>query len=111
MARPTNKAVTTGRPTPMLWWAGSLLWLSLSSLPATAQQSPAPSPRKGLSANLQQAEELRSQGLLDQAKALALKELQNNPGSLEAYNFIGFLYIDQKDYRNALQAFQQALKI
>ncbi len=111
MVRPKKKTGIVWRPTPKLWWAGGLLFLSLSSLLGAAQQSPASSTLKAPSANLQQAEELRSKGLFDEARALVLKELQNNPGSLEAYNLIGFLYIDQKDYPNALQAFQQALKI
>jgi tetratricopeptide (TPR) repeat protein len=64
-----------------------------------------------LSANLQQAEELRRQGLFDQARSKAQEELQRNPTSVEAYNMLGFIYIDEKDYSNAVEAFQHALKL
>jgi len=63
------------------------------------------------SPNLQQAEELRQQGLFDQAKAKVQAELQRNPTSIEAYNLLGFIYVDEKDYGNAVEAFQHALKL
>jgi tetratricopeptide (TPR) repeat protein len=86
--------------------AGSLFLLLLSSLALTAQQ-----PSSKLSANLQQAEELRRQGLFDQAKGKVQEELEHNPASLEAYNMLGFIYIDEKDYGKAAEALQHALKI
>jgi tetratricopeptide (TPR) repeat protein len=64
-----------------------------------------------LSPNLQQAEALRQRGLLDQAKAKVLEELQQNPASVEAYNLLGFIYIDEKDSTDAIEAFQHALKL
>src|SRR5579862_892640 len=60
------------------------------------EQSPKPS------SNLQQAEELRRQGLFDQARGKAQEELQRDPASVEAYNMLGFIYIDEKDYGNAV---------
>ncbi len=63
-----------------------------------------------ISPNLQQADALRQQGLLDQAKAKVQDELQQNPDSIEAYNLLGFIYIGEKDYDNAVDAFQHALK-
>jgi tetratricopeptide (TPR) repeat protein len=63
------------------------------------------------SPNLQQAEELRQQGLFDQAKAKVQAELQRNPTSIEAHNLLGFIYVDEKDYGNAVEAFQHALKL
>ncbi len=63
-----------------------------------------------ISPNLQQADALRQQGLLDQAKAKVQDELQHNPDSIEAYNLLGFIYIGEKDYDNAVDAFQHALK-
>jgi hypothetical protein len=80
--------------------AGSLFLLLLSSLTLAAQQphhsatardaeqSSKPSP------DLQQAEELRRQGLFDQARGKVQEELQRNPASVEAYNMLGFIYID-----------------
>jgi cytochrome c-type biogenesis protein CcmH/NrfG len=63
------------------------------------------------STNLQQAEALLRQGLFDQAKAQIEDELQHNPSNVAAYNLLGFVYIDQKDYDEAAAAFQRALKI
>ena len=63
------------------------------------------------SPNLQQAEELRRQGLFDQARGKVQEELQRNPASVEAYNMLGFIYIDEKDSSNAVEAFQHALKV
>src|ERR1700733_5776170 len=85
---------------------GSLFLLLISSLTLAAQK---PSPK--LSANLQQAEELRRQGLFDQATGKVQEELEHNPASVEAYNMLGFIYIDEKDYGKAAEALQHALKI
>lgn len=64
-----------------------------------------------ISLTLQQAEALREQHLLDQAKAKVQEELQQNPSSVEAYNLLGFIDIDEKDYAGAVEAFQHALKL
>jgi tetratricopeptide (TPR) repeat protein len=96
--------------------AGSLFLLLLCSLTLAAQQ-PHHSATSGEaeqskpSANLQQAEELRRQGLFDQARGKVQEELQRSPASVEAYNLLGFIYIDEKDSSNAVEAFQHALKI
>src|SRR5882724_873208 len=58
-----------------------------------------------------EVEELLRQGLIEQAKEKIQEELQRNPFSVEAYNLLGIIYSDQKDYANALQAFQYALKL
>jgi tetratricopeptide (TPR) repeat protein len=86
--------------------AGSLFLLLLSSLALAAQQPPSK-----LSANLQQAEELRRQGLFDQATGKVQEELKHNPASVDAYNMLGFIYIDERDSSSAVAAFQHALKI
>lgn len=64
-----------------------------------------------ISPNLQQAEALREQGQLDPAKEKVQEELQQQPASIEAWNLLGFIYIDQKDFTNAVEAFQHALKL
>ncbi len=76
-----------------------------STAPNKAHQSSTTSP------TLRQAEEFLQQGKLDQAKAEVLEELQRNPSSVEAYNLLGFVYIGQKDYDDAVEAFQHALEI
>src|SRR5437667_221956 len=58
-----------------------------------------------------EVEELLRQGLIEQAKEKIQEELQRNPSSVEAYNLLGIIYRDQKDYANALEAFQHALKL
>jgi tetratricopeptide (TPR) repeat protein len=115
--RHTNRIAIAWSAAPSLCRTGSLFLFLLSSPALSAQQphhsstvreaEPSPIP----SANLQRAEELRRQGLFDQAKAKVLEELQRNPASVEAYNLMGFIYVDEKDYNNAVEAFQQALKI
>jgi tetratricopeptide (TPR) repeat protein len=95
---------------------GTLFLLLLNSLTLAAQQ-PHHSATSGeaesskLSPDLQQAEELRRQGLFDQARGKVQEELKRNPASVEAYNMLGFIYIDEKDSSNAVEAFQHALKI
>ena len=39
------------------------------------------------------------------------EELERNPASVEAYNMLGFIYTDERDYSNAVEAFQHALKL
>jgi tetratricopeptide (TPR) repeat protein len=96
--------------------AGSLFLLLLNSLTLAAEQ-PHHSATSGeaesskLSPGLQQAEELRRQGLFDQARGKVQEELKRNPASVEAYNMLGFIYIDEKDSSNAVEAFQHALKL
>src|SRR3989440_5712090 len=58
-----------------------------------------------------EVEELLRQGLIEQAKEKIQEELQRNSSSVEAYNLLGIIYSDQKDYASALEAFQHALKL
>jgi tetratricopeptide (TPR) repeat protein len=103
--------------TSSLCRSGSLLLILLCSLMLTAQQSHHSASSQEAeqssepSANLKQAEELRRQGLFDQAMGKVQEELHRNPASVEAYNMLGFIYIDEKDLSNAVEAFQHALKI
>jgi superkiller protein 3 len=113
----TNRITIAWSTASSLFRAGSLFFCLLSNLTLTAQQPHSSAtvkevePSSKVSANLQQAEELRRQGLFDQAKGKVLEELQRNPGSVEAYNLMGFIYLDQKDTSNSIEAFQQALKL
>jgi tetratricopeptide (TPR) repeat protein len=97
--------------------AGSLSLLLLSSLTLAAQPPHHSATARGAepsskpSPNLQQAEELRRQGLFDQARGKVQEELQRNPASVGGYNMLGFIYNDEKDYSNAVEAFQHALKL
>jgi tetratricopeptide (TPR) repeat protein len=60
---------------------------------------------------LQKAEGLIQQGLFEQAKKIIEDELQLNPSSVEAYNLMGIVYTDEKDYAHATDSFQQALRL
>jgi tetratricopeptide (TPR) repeat protein len=76
---------------------------------STPHHSNAAQPAK-FSPLLQQAEELLRQGSIAEAKAKIAAELQQNPSSVEGYTLLGIAFTDEKDYANALQSFQQALK-
>lgn len=77
----------------------------LSPISIIAQEPPSPP-----TADLQQLKALVSQGHLDEAKAMALKEIQQSP-SLDTYNFLGIINSQLQDYPNALDAFHHALQL
>jgi tetratricopeptide (TPR) repeat protein len=114
--RQTARIMIARRTVSSLCLAG-VCFLASSSNILAAQQSHHASPSvksqhaSSVSPTLQQAESLREQGLLDQAREKVEEELKRNPTSVEAYNLLGFIYLDQKDYDNAVDAFQRALKI
>src|SRR6266566_2226534 len=59
----------------------------------------------------QEAESLLGQGLVEQAKEKIQEQLKLNPTSVEGFNLLGIVCAGQKDYGNALDAFQHALKL
>src|SRR6266700_4964885 len=77
---------------------------------AIAQQTPATSNNAKRSA-LQQAEQLIQIGELQQAKEIIDRELKLDPANVEAYNLLGIIYTNQKDYSRAETAFQHALQL
>ncbi|MGB7232788.1 MAG: tetratricopeptide repeat protein [Candidatus Acidiferrum sp.] len=60
---------------------------------------------------LVEAGELLRQGSVDAAKGKIQEEIQRDPSSVQAYNLLGIIETNQKDYANAQQAFEQALKL
>src|SRR3984893_5881444 len=64
-----------------------------------------------LAPKLAEAETLLDQGQLEEAKKKILEELGRDPKSVEGYNLLGIVYSDEKDYTDALDAFQYALKL
>src|SRR6266481_7783953 len=81
-----------------------------------AAQQPAPSrtharPASSASSPFLEAETLLRQGSIDEAKKKIQEQLAMNPSSVEGYNLLGIVYSGEKDYANALDAFQQALKL
>src|SRR6202451_128010 len=73
-----------------------------------AQQA---SPDKQQPSSLRQAEGFIQKGSFDQARRLLEDQLKLNPSSVEAYNLLGIVYTNQKNYPHALDSFQQALKL
>ena len=71
---------------------------------ATRQSSRAPSP-------FAEAKELFRQGSDEEAKQKIAEQLRQNPKSAEGYNLLGIIYTSEKNYAQALDAFQQALNI
>jgi tetratricopeptide (TPR) repeat protein len=88
--------------------ASSSLWAQTAKPKTPAQRthstSQAPSP-------FAEAQELLSQGSIDEAKQKIQEQLTLRPKSIEGYNLLGIAFSAQKDYANALDAFQRALKI
>jgi tetratricopeptide (TPR) repeat protein len=58
-----------------------------------------------------EAETLLREGSIDEAKKKIQEELERNPSSVEAYNLLGIIDSEQKDYPSALEALQHALAI
>ena len=73
-------------------------------------QSTARPPSKSASPFLE-AETLLRQGSIAEAKVKIEEQLRLNPSSVEGYNLLGIVYSSEKDYDNALEAFQHALKL
>jgi tetratricopeptide (TPR) repeat protein len=58
-----------------------------------------------------EAQELLAQGRLDEAKQKIQEQLKADPSSVEGYNLLGIILSNQKNFLDALDAFQQALKL
>jgi tetratricopeptide (TPR) repeat protein len=94
--------------------------LALAVLPSVSVGQAAPHPPTGSQKQiqptgavspLQQAEELIQQGSFEQAKEIIDAEVARNSTSVEAYNLLGIVYTNEKDYDHAADAFQQAMKL
>lgn len=59
----------------------------------------------------QEVEDLVGQGSLDQARQKIQDVLQQHPSRLEAYNLLGIICTEQKDFPCAVEAFERALKL
>ena len=111
-----TRIVIAWSPASSLCLAGSLFLLLLGSLALAAQQphhsagAREPEQSSTPSPNLQQAEELRQQGLFDQARGKVQEELQRNPASVEAYNLLGIIYSDEKDSEQRCRSIPASLE-
>lgn len=88
----------------------------LTLAPMVSAQTPS-APRKRsaettkVSSRLLEVEALIKEGRLESAKARVQEELQLDPSSAEAYNLLGIIYSEEKDFGSALEAFQHAAKL
>jgi tetratricopeptide (TPR) repeat protein len=57
------------------------------------------------------AQELIQTGQLDQAKNVIDEQLLRDSSNVEAFNLLGIIFTNEKNYTEALDAFQQALKL
>jgi tetratricopeptide (TPR) repeat protein len=67
--------------------------------------------RSNTASNLIQARELIEHGQFEQAKDLIDDQLKLDPKDVEAYNLLGIVDTNQKNYSQAEAAFQQALRL
>jgi tetratricopeptide (TPR) repeat protein len=92
----------------------ALAMLALPSPGRAFQQAPPtrhkPSQPDAANAPLQQAEELIQQSLFDQARKIIDRQVEQNP-SVDAYNLLGIVCTNEKDYDHAADAFQHALTL
>ena len=83
--------------------------------PAAWGQQTAPSSSHGASSNraspFAEAEALLQQGRLEEAKNKIHEELLQNPSSVEGYSLLGVVCTQEKNYPEALAAFEQGLKL
>jgi len=80
----------------------------LNANASSGQQPPAKKntsrPAAAIDPRLQEAQDLLSQGRVEEAKQKIQEQLEQNPKSVEGYNMLGILYTGQKDYEQALDA-------
>jgi tetratricopeptide (TPR) repeat protein len=76
-----------------------------------AQQGPGAAAVQGKASSLAEARRLLQEGRVDDARKAVLDELRRSPRSAEAYDLLGILYIQQKDFEKAVAAFQRALDL
>jgi len=96
---------------------GSLAFLLVSlawcAVPVHAVEGAAQrqKPAAAQSSELASVQTLLEQGRVAEAKASTLEYVQLHPSSVEAYNLLGIICSNARDYQGALDAFQHALKL
>jgi tetratricopeptide (TPR) repeat protein len=89
----------------------SALGCPLSALPVQGSLQHAKASAKPRDPGLTQAGAWLRQGRAAEAKASTLEYLRRHPSSVEAYNLLGLIASNSRDYESALEAFQHALKL
>ncbi len=89
-------------------WARAIaLGVILSSaMGSIAQQKPANS-----SADFKEAEALIQQRRFAEAKTETLEQIKRHPSSVEGYNLLGMIQVNQRDYAAAIGSFEKALQL
>jgi tetratricopeptide (TPR) repeat protein len=92
----------------------AILFAALLPPFSNAQQPPAhknDAPVALSNSPLLHAQELIQTGQLDQAKNVINEQLLRDSSNVEAFNLLGIIFTNEKNYTEALDAFQQALKL
>lgn len=76
-----------------------------------AKPAPNPQPSAQKPSPFQDVEELLRQGQLAEAKSRLEAEIQQNPTDGEGYALLGVVYTEEKNFPEAVQAFQKSLKL
>ena len=106
-----DRAVTHSMIGIVKTWSRARGILSLLAMPLVFQAHAIQPQSSRTTARFPRVEDKMQQGHLDEAKAAMLKELQQNPSSVDGYNLLGIIESDQRDYTNAIDAFQKALQL
>jgi len=72
----------------------------------SSQQKPSPS-----TADFREAEALVQQHRFAEAKTATLEQLAHHPSSVEGYNLLGIIEVDQQDFHGAVASFRKALQL
>src|SRR5919108_6199655 len=112
MASSASFGYRTGRVNRPLGWLAAVasLCLLMAGLFAQTPASHDSRPRQWfkIPSALVEAEALMNRGLLDQARDKIQEQLKRTPDSIEAYNLLGILYTNEKNYAQAQESFQHA---
>ena len=82
-----------------------------SQQPTAKRNVPKQSAKMTVSPQLSEAEVLLREGRIAEAKSKIQEELEQNPADAQAYDLLGVLAVNEKDYPGALEAFQRALQL
>jgi tetratricopeptide (TPR) repeat protein len=94
------------------WLVIPVLFLACSAGYARQNSSESKDARRSEAvSNLGQAQELIQHGQFEQAKSLIEGQLQLDPSNVEAFNLLGIVDTNQKNYSQAEEAFRQALRL
>src|SRR5258707_8699710 len=77
----------------------------------TAKRNVPKQSARSSSLRVTEAKELLRENRVPEAKSKIQEELQQNSANAEAYDLLGVISVNEKDYPGALEAFERALQI